>query len=53
MRQLLKKSGVQLIGGGVDESPIAYKDIHKVMGYQKNQVDVVGRFLPKVVRMDK
>ena len=52
-KKMLKSEGVELIGGGLDEAPIAYKDIHKVMAHQKDLVDVVGTFLPKIVRMDK
>lgn len=48
----LKKFGVKLLGGGLDESPFAYKDIHTVMQSQKALVDVVGRFTPKIVKMD-
>lgn len=48
----LKKFGVKLLGGGLDESPFAYKDIHVVMQSQKALVDVVGRFTPKIVKMD-
>ncbi len=53
MKKLLRRSGVSLIGGGVDEAPIAYKDIDEVMRYQKDLVEVIGRFTPKIVRMDK
>jgi tRNA-splicing ligase RtcB len=53
MRQLLKKKQVDLIGGALDESPMAYKDIHQVMSAQHNLVDVLGTFLPKIVRMDR
>ncbi len=49
----LKIAGVELIGGGVDEAPMAYKDIQKVMENQKDLVEVVGTFTPKIVRMDK
>jgi len=35
MKQALSKAGVKLIGGGIDEIPMAYKDIHKVMAAQK------------------
>ncbi|MFK7932349.1 MAG: RtcB family protein [Saprospiraceae bacterium] len=52
LKKTLKKEGVELIGGGLDESPIAYKDIHQVMKNQSDLVDVVGTFLPKIVRMD-
>jgi tRNA-splicing ligase RtcB (3'-phosphate/5'-hydroxy nucleic acid ligase) len=48
----LKKFGVKLLGGGLDESPFAYKDIEVVMQSQKTLVDVLGRFTPKIVKMD-
>ena len=48
----LNKHGVKLMGGGLDESPFAYKDIEVVMQSQKALVDVVGRFTPKIVKMD-
>ncbi|MFT3949558.1 MAG: RtcB family protein [Agriterribacter sp.] len=48
----LKKFGVKLLGGGLDESPFAYKDINVVMQSQKSLVDVVGKFTPKIVKMD-
>ena len=49
--KVLKQAGVDLIGAGLDEAPMAYKDIHQVMGYQTNLVDVMGSFMPKIVRM--
>lgn len=49
----LKKAGVELIGGGTDESPMAYKDIFKVMEYQKDLVEVKAVFYPKIVRMSR
>jgi tRNA-splicing ligase RtcB (3'-phosphate/5'-hydroxy nucleic acid ligase) len=48
----LKKHGVKLLGGGIDESPFAYKDIDVVMKSQQALVDVVGKFTPKIVKMD-
>jgi tRNA-splicing ligase RtcB len=48
----LKKFGVKLSGGGLDESPFAYKDIEVVMQSQKALVDVIGKFTPKIVKMD-
>ncbi|WP_052272922.1 RtcB family protein [Flavihumibacter solisilvae] len=51
-RDELEKFGITLLGGGLDESPFAYKDIDKVMQSQESLVDVVGRFTPKIVRMD-
>jgi len=50
--QTLAAAGVSLIGGGVDEAPMAYKDIHAVMEAQTELVEVLGRFQPRVVRMD-
>ncbi len=51
-REELQKFGVKLMGGGLDESPFAYKDIEMVMQSQRALVDVVGRFTPKIVKMD-
>lgn len=51
-REELEKFGVKLLGGGLDESPFAYKDIEKVMASQKALVNIVGRFTPKIVKMD-
>lgn len=47
----LKKYGVKLLGGGLDEAPFAYKDINTVMNSQKALVDIVGKFTPKIVKM--
>ncbi len=51
--KVLKTHGVDLIGGGLDEAPMAYKDIYEVMDYQKDLVEILGTFSPKIVRMDK
>ena len=48
----LRKHAVKLIGGGLDEAPFAYKDIQVVMKSQQALVDIVGRFIPKIVKMD-
>jgi len=47
----LKERGVTLLGGGLDESPQAYKPVDKVLAAQGDLVDVVGKFTPKIVRM--
>lgn len=52
LKDELKKYGVKLLGGGLDEAPFAYKDIGEVMKSQKQLVDVVGKFTPKIVKMD-
>lgn len=51
MQQYLQEQGVKLIGGDVDEAPMAYKDIEKVMEAQQELVEVLARFTPKIVRM--
>lgn len=51
MKKFLDKHDVVLIGGGIDESPMAYKDIDSVMAQQTSLVDVVGKFMPRIVRM--
>ncbi len=45
------EAGVEVIGSGLDEAPMAYKDIEQVMEFQKDLVEVVGSFQPKIVRM--
>jgi tRNA-splicing ligase RtcB len=52
LKDELKKHGVKLLGGGLDESPFAYKDIEVVMKRQQQLVDVVEKFTPKIVKMD-
>jgi len=47
----LRERGVTLLGGGLDESPQAYKDIESVVAAQDELVEVIGRFTPRVVRM--
>lgn len=51
VNKFLKQAGVELIGSGLDEAPMAYKDIHQVMDHQKDLVEVLGSFMPKIVRM--
>ena len=51
MQAILNHHGVTLIGAGLDEAPMAYKDINQVMASQQELVDVVAKFTPKMVRM--
>ncbi len=51
MINTLEKHGVTLIGAGLDEAPMAYKNIETVMAAQTDLVDVVAKFTPKIVRM--
>lgn len=52
LNEMLAKHGVKLLGGGLDEAPMAYKDIYDVMKAQEDLVDTVGLFYPKIVKMD-
>lgn len=52
IKKALKECNVSLIGGNVDEAPMAYKDIRKVMNLQQELVKVLGTFIPKIVRME-
>lgn len=51
MKTILQAHEVTLIGAGLDEAPMAYKDIYTVMAAQQDLVDVVAKFTPKIVRM--
>jgi tRNA-splicing ligase RtcB len=51
IKPMLEEAGVQLLSAGIDENPLAYKDIHQVMSQQEDLVDVIARFDPKIVRM--
>lgn len=51
MKAILNHHGVTLVGAGLDEAPMAYKDIHTVMAAQTGLVDVLATFTPRLVRM--
>lgn len=51
LRQELERNAVELVGGGLDEAPMVYKDIRRVMDYQRELVEIIGEFTPKIVRM--
>ncbi|RQO30285.1 RNA-splicing ligase RtcB [Taibaiella sp. KBW10] len=51
VKAVLEQHNITLIGAGIDEAPMAYKDIHQVMAAQTDLVDVVATFQPKMVRM--
>jgi len=53
MKKLLVNAGVTLIGGTVEENPLAYKDIESVIAAQGDLVDIQGKFYPRIVRMNK
>lgn len=51
VHRLLQEQGVTLISAGLDEVPMAYKNILEVMAAQADLVDVLGEFRPKLVKM--
>ncbi len=53
LKKLLAQQQVTLIGGSVEEMPLAYKDIDRVMPAQESLVEIHGRFMPRIVRMNK
>lgn len=53
LKKMLSQAGVTLIGGSIEEMPLAYKDIDRVMHTQEALVEVQGRFMPRIVRMNK
>jgi tRNA-splicing ligase RtcB len=50
-RALLAQRNVELISAGIDEAPMAYKNIHEVMAAQSDLVEVLGTFHPRLVKM--
>ncbi len=51
VKKFLNEKEVSLIGGDLDEAPMVYKDIDKVMLAQEDLVEILAKFHPKVVRM--
>src|SRR5262245_54308098 len=50
-KRLLKERGVTLLSAGLDEVPMAYKDIDEVMAAQRDLVEPLARFEPRLVKM--
>lgn len=53
MNANLAENKTMLIGGSVEESSLAYKDIETVMKNQTGLIKIEGSFTPKIVRMNK
>ena len=51
VKRFLRERGVTLISAGLDEVPMAYKNIREVMAAQSDLVTVLGQFDPKLVKM--
>ena len=50
-RRFLRERNVTLLSAGLDEVPMAYKDIDEVMAAQKDLVEPLARFDPRLVKM--
>jgi tRNA-splicing ligase RtcB len=50
-RRFLHQRGVTLLSAGLDEVPMAYKDIDEVMAAQRDLVEPLARFEPRLVKM--
>ena len=50
-QQFLRERGVTLLSAGLDEVPMAYKDINDVMAAQSDLVQTLARFDPRLVKM--
>ncbi len=50
-QRVLHERQVTLLSAGLDEVPMAYKDIDEVMAAQRTLVDALARFDPRLVKM--
>lgn len=50
VKRLLRERNVTLISAGLDEVPMAYKNLGEVMAAQKDLVKVLGQFDPRPVK---
>jgi tRNA-splicing ligase RtcB len=50
-QQFLKERNVTLLSAGLDEVPMAYKDIDEVMAAQSDLVEPLAKFEPRLVKM--
>jgi tRNA-splicing ligase RtcB (3'-phosphate/5'-hydroxy nucleic acid ligase) len=50
-QRFLRERGVTLLSAGLDEVPMAYKDIDDVMAAQHDLVEPLARFDPRLVKM--
>ncbi|HPC81956.1 MAG TPA: RtcB family protein [Thermoanaerobaculaceae bacterium] len=51
VKRVLRAAGVTLLSAGLDEVPMAYKDIDEVMAAQADLVEPLARFSPRLVKM--
>ena len=50
-QRYLRERSVTLLSAGLDEVPMAYKDIDEVMAAQRDLVEPLARFEPRLVKM--
>ena len=50
-QRVLRERRVKLLSAGLDEVPMAYKDIDEVMAAQRSLVETLARFDPRLVKM--
>ena len=50
-QRFLRERGVTLLSAGLDEVPMAYKDIDEVMAAQRDLIEPLARFEPRLVKM--
>ncbi len=53
VEEILARKKIHLISSGLDEAPMAYKDIEEVMAAQADLVEILARFDPKLVKMSR
>jgi len=51
VKKSVKKSGIELRGGGADEAPECYKKLHEVLSYHEGTIEVCHRLRPIGVAM--
>lgn len=51
MDDWLRDKGVYLVGGDLDESPMAYRRLHEVLEHHDGTIKVLRRLKPKIVLM--
>jgi tRNA-splicing ligase RtcB len=51
VKDYLRDRGIELLSAGVDEAPMAYKNIDEVMAAQKDLVKPIATFFPRIVLM--
>lgn len=51
VKGFLAERKIMILSAGLDEIPMAYKDIDTVMAAQSNLVDTIAKFEPRIVKM--